>query len=109
MRSITRPLWITTICCMSIIGTEGFVHIQDTFPNLGVCSRQGFAGPDTTYWPELHGITGGALREEIMYFARCAAAGKRPDIITPEEAMEAVRTILAAEQSAATGEVVRLD
>jgi UDP-N-acetylglucosamine 3-dehydrogenase len=94
---------------MSIIGTDGFVHIQDTFPNLGVCSPQGFEGPDTTYWPELHGITGGALREELMYFARCVAEGRRPDIITPEEAMEAVRTILAAEQSAATGTVVRLD
>ena len=44
-----------------------------------------------------------------MFFARCAAAGKKPAIIAPEEAMEAVRTILAAEQSAATGEVVRLD
>jgi UDP-N-acetylglucosamine 3-dehydrogenase len=94
---------------MSIIGTEGFVHVQDTFPNIGICSKDGFKSPDTTYWPELHGLTGGTLRDEWSYFARCALEGRRPDIITPEESMEAVRTVLAAEESASTGKVVVLD
>ena len=56
---------------MSIIGTEGFIHIQDTFPNIGICTKDGFRSPDTTYWPELHGALSGALREEFLYFARC--------------------------------------
>ena len=77
-----------------MIGTEGFIHIQDTFPNIGVCSKEGFKTPDTTYWPELHGITGGALRDEWSYFARCIFEGTRPALITPEEAMETVRTVL---------------
>ena len=94
---------------MSVIGTEGFIHIQDTFPNIGVCSKEGFRSPDTTYWPELHGITGGALREEWSYFARCILEGTRPALITPEEAMEAVRTVLAAHESATSGAVVTLD
>ena len=94
---------------MSVIGTEGFIHIQDTFPNIGVCSKEGFRSPDTTYWPELHGITGGALREEWSYFARCILEGTRPALITPEEAMEAVRTVLAAHESATSGVVVTLD
>ena len=94
---------------MSIIGTEGFIHIQDTFPNIGICTKDGFRSPDTTYWPELHGALSGALREEFLYFARCVRDGTPPSIITPEESMEAVRTTLAAEQSVATGEVVRLD
>ena len=51
----------------------------------------------------------GALREEFLYFARCVRDGTPPSIITPAESMEAVRTTLAAERSAETGEVVRLD
>ena len=91
---------------MSIIGTEGFIHIQDTFPNIGICTKDGFRSPDTTYWPELHGALSGALREEFLYFARCVRENTPPSIITPEESMEAVRTTLAAERSAETGEVV---
>ena len=94
---------------MSVIGTEGFIHIQDTFPSIAVCSKEGFKSPDTTYWPALHGLTGGALRDEWSCFARCALEGARPAVITPEEAMEAVRTVLAAHQSAISGAVVTLD
>ena len=94
---------------MSVIGTEGFIHIQDTFPNIGVCSKEGFKTPDTTYWPELHGITGGTLRDEWSYFARCVLEGTRPALITPEEAMETVRTVLAAHESATSGAVVKVE
>jgi UDP-N-acetylglucosamine 3-dehydrogenase len=94
---------------MTIIGSDGFVHIQDTFPNFGICNAEGFRSPDTTYWPEMNGTLGGALREEFLYFTRCINEGRRPDIITPEQSLEAVRTTLAAEESAATGQVVRLD
>lgn len=94
---------------MSVIGSEGFVHVQDTFPNLGIASKDGFISPDTTYWPELHGAAGGALREEFMYFARCVSEGLAPTVITPEESMAAIETVLAAERSARTGEIVRLD
>ena len=94
---------------MSVIGTEGFIHIQDTFPSIGVCTEDGFSSPDTTYWPELHGITGGTLRDEWSYFARCALEGARPAVIAPEEAMETVRCVLAAHESATSGRVVTLD
>ena len=91
---------------MSVIGTEGFIHIQDTFPNIGICTKEGFRSPDTDLLPELHGITGGALHEEWSYFARCVREGTRPALITPEEAMEVVRTVLAAHESATSGTVV---
>ncbi|MGQ9731778.1 MAG: Gfo/Idh/MocA family protein, partial [Candidatus Zipacnadales bacterium] len=58
---------------MEIIGTKGSVHIQETHPNFSVCTPKGFVSPDTTYWPELHGIRAGALREELMYFVTCIA------------------------------------
>jgi UDP-N-acetylglucosamine 3-dehydrogenase len=93
---------------MSIIGTEGFIHVQDTFPNLGVAAQDRFHSPDTTYWPEFDGVRGGALREEFSYFARCVLEGRKPEIGRPEDAMAALAATLAAEESARTGEVVRI-
>lgn len=93
---------------MSVIGSDGLVHIQDTFPNIGICTKDGFKSPDTTYWPQLHGMTSGALREELSYFARCCETDTPPTIITPEESMAALEATLAAEESARTGQVVHL-
>ena len=93
---------------LEVIGTEGSISIHDTHPNLMIVDRDGARCPDTTYWPTQHGQLRGALREELAYFAACIAAGKKPDVITPEESREAVRACLAAEESAATGKVVLL-
>jgi predicted dehydrogenase len=93
---------------MEIIGTEGSIHIHETHPNLSICDKDGWHSPDTTYWPELHGVRAGALREELSYFVRCILEGKRPTVITPEESLRAVEACLAAERSAASGRVVRL-
>ena len=93
---------------MEINGTEGSIHIHDTHPNFSVCDKTGWHSPDTTYWPSIHGVRAGALREELAYFIGCVADGQRPTVITPEESREAVRACLAAEESAATGRVVTL-
>jgi len=93
---------------MEIIGTEGSVHIHETHPNFSVCDKDGWHCPDTTYWPEIHGVRAGALREELTYFATCVQEGRKPKVITPEESMAAVEACLAAEKSAATGKVVKL-
>jgi UDP-N-acetylglucosamine 3-dehydrogenase len=93
---------------MEIIGTEGSIHVQETHPNFSVCDRDGWHSPDTTYWPQLHGVRGGALRDELAYFVSCIQTRQRPEFITPEESRAAVVACLAAEESAATGAVVRL-
>lgn len=93
---------------MNIVGTEGFIQIQDTFPNLGIAGKDKFHSPDTTYWPMFEGTRGGALREEFAYFANCALKGIKPAIGTPEDAMAALEATLAAEESARTGAVVRI-
>jgi predicted dehydrogenase len=93
---------------MSVIGSDGFVNIQDTFPNFGVCTKDGFRSPDTSYWPILHGQMAGALGDELAYFARCCQTGEPPTITTPAESRAALEACLAAEQSAATGQVVHL-
>jgi UDP-N-acetylglucosamine 3-dehydrogenase len=93
---------------MEINGTEGSIAIHDTHPNFSICDKTGWRSPDTTYWPLLHGVRAGALREEIAYFVGCVATGTRPTVITPEESREAVRACLAAEESAASGRIVTL-
>ena len=93
---------------MEIIGTEGSIHIHDTFPNYSVADQDGFRAPDTTYWPTIHGRLSGALRDELAYFTNCVATGEKPTVITPEESMAAVVACLAAEKSAATGKVVKV-
>ena len=91
-----------------IIGTEGIIHIQDTFPNLGIVDGNRLHSPDTTYWPMFEGVRGGALRAEFEYFANCALMGIAPKIGRPEDAAAALEATLAAEESARTGNVVRI-
>ena len=93
---------------MSIIGTEGIIHIQDTFPNLAIVDGDKLHSPDTTYWPMVDGVRGGALRDEFDYFARRALAGERPDIGRPEDAAAALEACLAAEESARSGTIIRI-
>jgi predicted dehydrogenase len=93
---------------MSIIGTEGIIHVQDTFPNLGIVSKDKLHSPDTTYWPEFDGVRGGALRDEFAYFATCALNGTSPSVGRPEDAAAALEATLAAEESARTGNVIRI-
>jgi UDP-N-acetylglucosamine 3-dehydrogenase len=94
---------------MEIIGTKGSIHIHDTHPNLSFVDDQGWHSPDTTYWPSLHGVRSGALRAELEYFINCIANGQSVTIITPEESLAAVEACLAAEQSAATEQIVYLN
>jgi UDP-N-acetylglucosamine 3-dehydrogenase len=93
---------------MSIIGTEGIIHVQDTFPPLGIVDANKLHSPDITYWPMFDGVRGGALREEFNYFTGCALSGTTPKIGVPEDAAAALQATLAAEESARTGNVVRI-
>lgn len=92
---------------MSVIGTEGIIHIQDTFPNLGIVDADRLHSPDITYWPMFEGVRGGALRDEFSYFTNCALTGTTPTIGVPEDAAAALQATLAAEESARTGNVIQ--
>lgn len=93
---------------MEIIGTKGAIYVHGADTNLVVQSAAGVDCPDTLYWPEIHGESVGALRTEMQYFADCALAGRQPTVVTPREAREAVNVLAAAEQSAASGKVVKI-
>ena len=93
---------------MEIVGTQGTIYIQEGAANLSVCDKDGWRSPDTTYWPLVDGVRGGALRDELAYFARCILEGRKPAIVTPVEAAAAVKACLAAGESAVRGTPVHL-
>lgn len=94
---------------MEIVGTEGALYIDCAEGGLAVQDRQGWKWPDTMHWPDQHGRTVGALQEELAYFADCVRLGRQPTIATPEDARAALRVVLAAEESARTQTIVRLE
>jgi UDP-N-acetylglucosamine 3-dehydrogenase len=94
---------------MEIIGTEGAIYIQETPASVSVCDRNGWRSPDSTYWPVLHGVRAGALRDELQYFAGCILEDRGPSISTLADSLEAVRACLAAERSSELGVPVSVE
>ena len=67
---------------MNIIGTEGFIQIQDTFPNLGIADRTSSTAPTRPTGRCSRACAAGRCSEEFSYFANCALKGKKPAIGT---------------------------
>ncbi len=93
---------------MEIIGTKGAIYIDCANAGLTINDSAGIHKPDTCYWPNLFGKRIGVLRNELSYFIECINTGKVPDVITPEESRMAVEVMCKAEQSAASGKIVKL-
>ena len=106
---LPEPTPFTIDARMEIIGTKGAIYVDCGNAGLTISDAKGLDKPDTAYWPVVADRRTGALRTELRYFLDCAAAGKTPDIITPQESRAAVAVICAAESSVASGEVVRMD
>jgi len=92
---------------MEIVGTEGSVYIDNSGGSFTVMTKDGLRYPQATYWPKVHGMRRGYLKEEVDYFLKCVLHGKEPDIITPSESRDVVSAIMMAERSAIEGKVVR--
>ncbi len=90
---------------MEVIGTEGAIYINCGEAGLEIHDGAGNRRPDTLYWPDVCGQRFGILNAEIRYFADCVASGRRPQRITPQESRDAVALIVAAEESAKSGQV----
>jgi UDP-N-acetylglucosamine 3-dehydrogenase len=91
---------------MEIIGTEGAIYIDNSGSHYTLLTKSGLQHPQSTYWPKVHGLRRGYLKEEFDYFLKCVAAGTKPTVITPEESRLVVAAILKAEQSARENRVV---
>lgn len=93
---------------MEIIGTKGAIYIEGPGDTIAINTDEGWEYPETVYWPKFYEGRSGALKEELSYFVSCVLAQKKPSVITPEESMEAVRVVVAAELSARSGRVINL-
>lgn len=93
---------------MEIIGDKGTLYIDCGNAGLTINDDKRMYKPDTVYWPNLYGRRVGALRSELNYFIECIQTEKKPEVITPAESRAAVVAMHAAEQSAASGEVIKL-
>lgn len=91
---------------MEVVGTLGMLTIDCSNTGLSVLDENGAKMLDTSYWPEQHGQLVGALREELAYFADCIRQGRKPQVVTPAAAAQAVLAMEAAERSAELGQAV---
>jgi predicted dehydrogenase len=94
---------------VTVIGTRGVIRIEQGDTGFESWTDAGLERAlDTTFWLEGYGIPGGALGLELRHFVEVVAGTTEPAIAL-REAIAALRLSLAMEESAATGQAVRLD
>jgi len=91
---------------IEIVGTDGAIHIDNSGNHYTVLTKKGLSYPQSTYWPKVHGLRRGYLKEEFDYFLKCVAKGEKPTIITPQESRDVVVAMKMAELSAKENRVV---
>jgi UDP-N-acetylglucosamine 3-dehydrogenase len=91
---------------MEIVGTEGAIYIDNSGSHYTLLTKKGLSFPQSTYWPKVHGLRRGYLKEELDYFLKCIAAGDSPSVITPRESRDVVQAVLTAERSARENRVI---
>lgn len=94
---------------MEIIGTEGAIYISCADSGLMINDENGTKNLDTMHWPIMHGEIVGALKEELSYFAKCVMKDEEPKIVTPLDAREALKVVLAAEEAARKSQLLFLE
>ena len=91
---------------MEIVGTQGAIYIDNSGMHYTVLTSKGISYPQATYWPKVHGMRTGFLKEEFDYFLKCIVRGEKPSVITPEESRNVVHAIQNAELAARENRVV---
>lgn len=91
---------------MEVIGTKGTIYIDNSGSHYMVLTEKGVGYPQSTYWPTVHGLRRGYLKEEFDYFIKCITRSKKPTVITPQESRDAVYAMKMAEKSARENKVI---
>jgi UDP-N-acetylglucosamine 3-dehydrogenase len=93
---------------MEIVGTKGVINIDNSGSYYKVLTEKGLSYPPSTYWPKVHNMRRGFLKEEFDYFLKCIAKGEKPKVITPQESRDVIYAIKMAEKSAKENKVLKL-
>jgi UDP-N-acetylglucosamine 3-dehydrogenase len=91
---------------MEIVGTDGVIYIDNSGIHYTVLTKKGMSYPQSTYWPKVHDMRRGYLKEEFDYYLKCIAEGKKPAVITPKESRDVVVAMKMAEQAARENRVL---
>ncbi|HXV43552.1 MAG TPA: Gfo/Idh/MocA family oxidoreductase, partial [Anaerolineae bacterium] len=91
---------------IEIVGTDGAIYIDNSGNHYTVLTKKGLSYPQSTYWPKVHGMRRGYLKEEFDYFLKCVAKGEKPTVITPQESKDVVVAMKMAELSARENRII---
>jgi len=94
---------------LEIVGTAGFIHVNPFEAGLSIHQAGETSYPDSTYMfdPVVHGRVVGVYEAQIAHFLQCVT-GRQEPVITPQEALEAVKVAAAIERSLAEGKDIEL-
>lgn len=92
---------------LELVGTKGMVEVDCSTSGVYFADHVAATYPDTQHWPTTRGRIGGDLREELSRFVDDLREG-RTYAVTGEEALEALRVVLAMIESAEMGVEVAL-
>jgi predicted dehydrogenase len=89
---------------LEIVGTAGFIHVNPYQVAVSIHQAGEASHPDSAYMfdPVVHGRVVGVYEAETLHFLECVADRQEP-IVTPQEALEAVRVAVAIERSLVEG------
>lgn len=76
------------------------IKIDNSGANFAIITRNGISYSESKYWPKVHNMRRGFLKEEFDYFIKCISKGEKITVITPQESRDVVHAIRAAEKSA---------
>ena len=80
---------------MEIVGTDGAIYVDNAGGQYTLLTPKGLTYPQSTYWPRVHGMRRGYLKEELDYFLKCVAAGTKPTIVSANDSRAVVAAIRA--------------
>ena len=94
---------------MDIVGTAGQISINCSETGLKVQTLEETKYKDTMYWPQVTDQRRtGILKSELEYFAKCIHHDLPINMITAEEARQAMEIVLWAEKSAQSGQLLQI-
>jgi len=91
---------------VEVVGTEGLIHLDSRHQGITLWSDEGTRYPSAAFISVIRGVPYGPLRNEWEYFIHCVQRGQEPDVASLQDAREALRIAVLADESARTGRVV---
>jgi len=92
---------------LRIVGSKGIVDIVAQDQGMEQATEAGLKKPDLSFWPEVEGRIGGALKNAVEYFIHCVRTDDEPSV-GPREGRNSLKVALALEESARTHKPVKL-